>query len=50
MFESPRRGRQARNFTENDPKILGLKSSSEQKYKKIFAKGKLNEKKFMQAN
>ena len=30
MFESPRRGRQARNFTENDPKILGLKSSSEQ--------------------
>ena len=30
MFENPRRGRQARNFTENDPKILGLKSSSEQ--------------------
>ena len=30
MFENPRRGRQARNFTESDPKILDLKSSSEQ--------------------
>ena len=30
MFENPRRGRQARNFTENDPKILDLKWSSEQ--------------------
>ena len=30
MFENPRRGRQARNFTENDPKILDLKSSSKQ--------------------
>ena len=30
MFENPRRGRQARHFTENDPKILDLKSSSEQ--------------------
>ena len=30
MFENPRRYRQARNFTENDPKILDLKSSSEQ--------------------
>ena len=30
MFENPRRGRQARNFTENDPKILDLKSSCEQ--------------------
>ena len=30
MFENPRRGRQARNLTENDPKILDLKSSSEQ--------------------
>ena len=29
-FENPRRGRQARNFTENDPKILDLKSCSEQ--------------------
>ena len=30
MFENPRRGRQARNFTTNVPKILGLKLSSEQ--------------------
>ena len=30
MFEIPRRGRQARNFTTNFPKILDLKSSSEQ--------------------
>ena len=30
MFENPRRGRQATNFTRNDPKILDLKSSSEQ--------------------
>ena len=30
MFENPRRGRQARNFTGNNPKILDLKSSSEQ--------------------
>ena len=30
MFENPRRGRQARNFTRNAPKILDLKSSSEQ--------------------
>ena len=29
-FENPRRGRQARNFSENDPKILDLKSSSEE--------------------
>ena len=29
MFENPRRGRQARNFTKNVPKILDLKSSSE---------------------
>ena len=29
-FENPRRGRQARNFSEKDPKILDLKSSSEQ--------------------
>ena len=28
-FENPRRGRQARNFSENDPKFLDLKSSSE---------------------
>ena len=30
MFENPRRGRQARNFTTNVPKILDLKLSSEQ--------------------
>ena len=30
MFENPRRGRQANNFTTNVPKILNLKSSSEQ--------------------
>ena len=30
MFENPRRGRQTRNFTTNAPKILDLKSSSEQ--------------------
>ena len=30
MFENPRRGRQARNFTTNAAKILDLKSSSEQ--------------------
>ena len=29
-FENSRRGRHARNFSENDPKILDLKSSSEQ--------------------
>ena len=30
MFENPRGGRQARNFRTNAPKILDLKSSSEQ--------------------
>ena len=30
MFENPRRGRKARNFTTNVPKILDLKVSSEQ--------------------
>ena len=34
MFENPRRGRQTRNFTTDVPKILVLKSSSEQ----IFSK------------
>ena len=34
MFEIPRRGRQAGNFTTNVPKILDLKSSSKQ----IFSK------------
>ena len=35
-LENPRRGRQARNFTTNVPKILDLKSSSEQ----IFSKNR----------
>ena len=35
MFENTRRSRQARNVTENDPKILDLKSSSEQIIPKI---------------
>ena len=40
MFENPRRGRQARNFTTNVPKeILDLNSSSEQIY--IFQKFRL---------
>ena len=30
MFENPRRGRQARNFTTYVPKIVDLKSCSEQ--------------------
>ena len=30
MFENPRRGREAKNFTTNVPKILDFKSSSEQ--------------------
>ena len=30
MFKNPRRGRQARNSTKNIPKVLDLKSSSEQ--------------------
>ena len=33
-FENPRRGRQARYFTTNVPKILDLKSSSEQLFSK----------------
>ena len=32
MFENPRRSRQARNFATNVPKILDLKSSSEQTF------------------
>ena len=30
MFENPRRGREVGNFTTNVPKILDLKSSSEE--------------------
>ena len=32
MFENPRIGRQAINFTKNVPKILDFKSSFEQKF------------------
>ena len=39
MFENPRRGRQARNFTENDQKILDLKSSSEHIIFRILSLG-----------
>ena len=35
MFENPGRGRQARNFTTNVPKIIDLKSSSEQIFSEI---------------
>ena len=35
MFENPGRGRQARNFITNVPKILDLKSSSEQIFRKL---------------
>ena len=35
VFENPRRGRQARNFTTNVPKILDLKSSSEQIFSEL---------------
>ena len=39
MFENPRRGRQARNFTTNAPKILVLKSSSEQTFSRKLPLG-----------
>ena len=39
MFENPRRGRQARNFTTNVPKILDLKSSSEQIFSQKLSLG-----------
>ena len=39
MFENHRRGRQARNFTTNVPKILDLKSSSEQIFFRKFSLG-----------
>ena len=41
MFENPRRGRQARNFTTNFPKILDLKSSSEQIFFRKLSLGAL---------
>ena len=39
MFENPRRGRQARNFTTNVPKILDLKSSFEQIFSRKLSLG-----------
>ena len=39
MFENPRRGEQARNFTTNVPKILDLKSSSEQIFSRKLSLG-----------
>ena len=39
MFENPRRGRQARSFTTNVPKILDLKSSSEQIFSRKLSLG-----------
>ena len=39
MFENPRRGKQARNFTTNVPKILDLKSSSEQIFSEKLSLG-----------
>ena len=39
MFENPRRGRRAKNFTTNGPKILDLKSSSEQIFSKKLTLG-----------
>ena len=39
MFENPRRGSQARNFTTNVPKILVLKSSSEQRFSRKLPLG-----------
>ena len=39
MFENPRRVRQARNFTTNVPKILDLKSSSEQVFSRKLPLG-----------
>jgi len=42
MFENPRRGRQARNFTTNAPKILDLKSSSEQIFSRKLPLGAPN--------
>ena len=39
MFENPSRGRQARNFTTNVPKILDLKSSFEQIFSRKLSLG-----------
>ena len=39
LLENPRRGMQARNFTTNVPKILDLKSSSEQIFSRKLSLG-----------
>jgi len=39
MLENPRRGREVRNFTTNVPKILDLKSSSEQIFSRKLTLG-----------
>ena len=39
MLENPRRGRQARNLATNVPKILDLKSSSEQIFSRKLTLG-----------
>ena len=39
MFENPRRGRQASNFTTNVPKIVDLKWSSEQIFFRKLSSG-----------
>ena len=39
MFENPRRGRKARNFTTNVPKILDLKSFFEQIFSRKLSLG-----------
>ena len=39
IFENPRRGRQARNFTTNVPKVLDLKSFSEQIFSRKLTLG-----------
>ena len=44
MFENPRRGRQAKNFTTNVPKIVVLKSSSEQIFSRKLPLGAPDEK------
>ena len=50
MFENPRRGRQARNFKTNVPKILVLKSSSEQIFSRKLPLGAPESHFFKEAN
>ena len=48
MFENPRRGRQATNFTTNAPKILDLKSPSEQIFSRKLPLGAPDQEQYMQ--